>query len=398
MDTLILTPLFGTLFLSIAASLLGVLVYLKKEALLSETLSHSAFLGVVIGFVLSHLLQLPLVYPMAFLIASLSLKMVRHLKKSYTSDSTLCFVLALFFSLAILISSLFQKSYPILIRGANSYLYGSAATICKSDVWVYGALALCCLLLVLICLPILKTCYFDKEYCKSLGISTAKLDKLIEALFILCIVTAIKSVGVVLITAMLITPAIFARLWTRSFGAMFALASFSGAFSCLFGLMLSIEYRVSSGPCIVLVSSAITLISVFVATRGLIVKFYRKAHFRARIVQENILKALFKGNRLDGSVFFSLLTLRLRGLIIFNRGWWSLTQKGRARAMLVIRRHRLWEAYLCFKLNSDPSMVHNSAEQVEHILNEQLEKELDESLDYPTKDPHNQEIFQRPVL
>lgn len=399
MDLLILTPLLATLFLSVSASILGVLIYLRKEALLSETLSHSAFLGIVLGLVLSHVVHLSLVYPVAFLVSFVALKLVRSIKRELTSDAALCFVLAFFFSLAILCSSLLQTSYPTLMRGANSYLYGSAASVLKSDVWLYAVLAVATIVVIVLFMPLIRSSYFDRQYCESIGFKTKFLDKVIEVLFLLSIVTAIKSVGVVLITAMLITPAIFARLWTKSLATMFCLALLCGAISCLLGLYFSVVYRFSSGPFIVLVSSAFTLVSILISPRGLIARYYRRFCFSSRIQQENILKALYKNRVVETKKnLFSWFCLWLKRQTTLSSKGWVLAENGARRAKLVIRRHRLWEAYLCFKLKNDPRLVHASAERVEHIMNEQIEEGIDMSLDYPKRDPHDQEIFQRESL
>ena len=402
MDSLILAPFLGTLFLSITASQLGVLVYLKKEALLSETLSHAAFLGLVIGLVFSHIVKIDLCIACAFVTSVLALKMLSYLGKIYTKDSALCFVLALFFSIAMILSSLLQKNYPVMIRGANAYLYGSASTICKDDVYIYALFTMITLIFIAFAFRYLKISYFDEHYAKNIGRGSRHLSLIGNALFLLSIVTAIKSVGVVLITAMLITPAIFARLWTKTLSQMFVIAFLGASTSAVLGLFLSIKMKVSSGPCIVLTSSILTFISLIFSPNGLLHRWIQRVGFKILIAEENLLKSLLKK---EGSMDKSFLPnyriplmLMAKGDVVWGNGKIFLTEKGEKRGKIVLRRHRLWEAYLCFKLNSPVNKVHASAERVEHILHETIEKQIDKELNFPKTDPHNQEIFQRSNL
>ncbi len=70
----------------------------------------------------------------------------------------------------------------------------------------------------------------------------------------------------------------------------------------------------------------------------------------------------------------------------------NLTEKGRLTAVSVIRKHRLWECFLVYKLNFSWDEVHEVAEQLEHVKSEKLIEELDAFLDYPNHDPHGDPI------
>jgi len=73
----------------------------------------------------------------------------------------------------------------------------------------------------------------------------------------------------------------------------------------------------------------------------------------------------------------------------------SLTEKGRQHAMMIVRKHRLWEVFLVEKLDFSWDEVHDVAEQLEHIKSEKLIDKLDEFLDFPTEDPHGDPIPDR---
>ncbi len=73
----------------------------------------------------------------------------------------------------------------------------------------------------------------------------------------------------------------------------------------------------------------------------------------------------------------------------------SLTDKGRLNAMMIVRKHRLWEVFLVDKLGFSWDEVHDVAEQLEHIKSEKLTDRLDAFLDYPKADPHGDPIPDR---
>jgi len=73
----------------------------------------------------------------------------------------------------------------------------------------------------------------------------------------------------------------------------------------------------------------------------------------------------------------------------------ELTEKGRFTALMIVRKHRLWEVFLLEKLNFSWDEVHDVAEQLEHIKSEKLTDKLEEFLDFPTEDPHGDPIPDR---
>ena len=124
-----------------------------------------------------------------------------------------------------------------------------------------------------------KILLFDADYTKTLGFNTRFIDILITFFIVLAIVIGLQTVGVVLMSAVLLAPAAAARQWTNSLGMMVFLSAVFGAFSGVFGTAISAtENNLSTGPVIVLVATVFVLISfVFSPGRGLL---FREIRFR----------------------------------------------------------------------------------------------------------------------
>jgi manganese/zinc/iron transport system permease protein len=263
---------------------------------------------------------------------------------------------------------------------------------------------------------------FDRQYAKSLGLQVQSIDFLLFILVALAIIIGIRSVGVVLMSAMLIAPAVAARQFTNRLSLLFVLAACFGTLSGFLGNYFSVQLTeilaraypaariiLPTGPMIVLVATVICISALlFAPERGLIVRLWRIARFRYTCICENILKIMW---RIDPKANISLqeiakyqtishpyLKFILRRLV--QQGWiqqerelyYHLTSVGQQRAAKIVRLHRLWEVYLANYLGIGGEKVHRNAEEMEHILTPELESELTLLLQDPRHDPHQQPI------
>ena len=202
--------------------------------------------------------------------------------------------------------------------------------------------------------------------------------------------------------------------------AMLILAAVFGLTSGFLGNYLSVELAQlpslsdarlvwPTGPMVVVVASAICLLSLmFAPERGFFPRFLRIARFRYRCMCENLLKAIWR-KKTESNVFFddiiecqtaSRLYLRIVLWRLQRQGWISkagrsqyrLTQEGERWAARIVRLHRLWEVYLAHYLGVGGERVHRNAEEMEHIITPQIERELTLLLNDPKRDPHHQPI------
>jgi len=228
------------MLMCLSSALVGVVVFLRKRSLIGETLSHASFPGVVIGVWISAL-SIPFydegialgILGGAFLFAFLGLKALNFLesKLKVKADSALCFTLASFFGLGILIASRLQQSHPLWYKQALIFLYGQAATMTNMHILIYACFGLTIVGFILYFYRYLEAVNFDPSFSETLGIRSKRLDTIMFFLIVLAIVVGIRSVGVVLMAGMLIGPAIAARPLTNRLSYHFLLAGLFGLIS-----------------------------------------------------------------------------------------------------------------------------------------------------------------------
>ena len=263
---------------------------------------------------------------------------------------------------------------------------------------------------------------FDSCFAKSLGINLRSVNVVVLLLTVFAIVVGIRSVGVVMMSGMLIAPALAARQMAVSLKNMFILAGCIGAISGFLGNYLSVmipsflkisKMSLPTGPMILIVASLFCFISLlFAPQKGLLTRFMRIVKFKRNCELENILKTLWKRDPEESMTLSSIASLqnlssyrslvRLRKLmakkwVIQKRGVYSLTESGRKKARDIVRLHRLWELYLVH-LGHSKDKVHASAEEMEHVLTPELEKQLTLLLQNPMHDPHNKPIPNEDVI
>lgn len=405
-DPVLRAPTWGCLLMCLASSLMGVLIFLRKRSLLSESLSHATYPGACIGVTLFALFfpqyeewTFIAVLGGAFVSSLLGLKAIHWLeqKGKVRSDAALCFVLAVFFGLGIVIASAMQSQLPTWHKQIQMLLFGQAATMSDMHIWIYGGLAFLVALFLFLTFRPLQASLFDRDFSTSAGMPVAVLERILFWLLLLSLIVGIRSVGVVLMSGMVIAPAVAARQFTDRLQVVFLLAGCFGALSGLLGNYLSVLGNLPTGPMIVLVGTSFALLSLlFAPKRGLLFRFARKLAFRLRCLEENILKGIWKKGRFSETSSLIVRTALWR----LKRGGWidarlELTNDGKQKAASIVRLHRLWELYLSEQLGFQAEKVHRTAEEMEHILTPEMEEKLTRLLENPKHDPHHQPIPER---
>jgi Mn-dependent DtxR family transcriptional regulator len=226
------------------------------------------------------------------------------------------------------------------------------------------------------------------------------------------IVASLQSVGVILVVAMLIIPASTAYLLTNRLRTMLVISAGVGLASAVIGLIAAILLNTTPGPAMTVMAGIIYGMTIVLAPeKGLLVNALRRTKRRRKIMQEDVLKQLFKLDEKDpvvlaalkarlavgrGKLQRALGALRGHKLIVHSNGTVQLTKAGQIAALKLIRAHRLWETYLAERFNLTPEQIHEQAEKYEHLLPEQLLDEIDAKLGHPEKDPHGSPIPKAP--
>lgn len=406
----------GSMLLGTGAGVLGCFTYLRKRALLGDALAHATLPGVCLAFLVTGTKH-PLVL-LAGAIATGALGMasvngiVRHTR--IREDAALALTLSVFFGAGIVLLTRIQKSGAAAQAGLDRFLFGQAASLVQADVWLLGGVTVMLLAAVMLAFKEFQLLAFDAPFAATIGWPIGALELLLSALIVVSVTVGLQLVGVVLMAALLVTPAAAARYWTDRLPRMLMIAALIGAFSGLAGAMVSlIAPRMPTGPWTVVAATFAFLISMLAAPRrGLIARLLRYLRMRQRTTDENVLKTLYHlaepSGDFDAARSGAALAARrpmppreLSGALgrLAQAGWvhraggeFRLTPAGRDRARRVVRLHRLWEVYLTERLHLAADHVHEDAENIEHFLTPELERELELLLARPTYDPHRQPI------
>lgn len=347
-DYTLRTITLGTAVLGGVTGMLGSFAVLRKQSLLGDAISHAALPGIAIAFLITGTKDSNILLLGALISGLLGTFWIRGIiKKTHLKpDTALGLILSLFFGFGILLLTFIQKQPNANQAGLDKYLFGQAATLVESDVWMMTIVTGLCLLVLLLFWKEFKILLFDADYTKTLGFNTKVIDILITSFIVLAIVLGLQTVGVVLMSAMLLAPAAAARQWTNSLSIMVFLAAIFGAFSGVFGTAISAsQNNLSTGPVIVIVASVFVLVSfIFSPSRGLLFKQIRFIQNRRDLELHNTLAFMYRIaqnhrnishphkikilNNFQGYTRGTLQKLVKKNYVKIKGNMWSLTKEG----------------------------------------------------------------------
>ncbi|WP_299114002.1 metal ABC transporter permease [uncultured Winogradskyella sp.] len=347
-DYTLRTITLGTAILGAVTGMLGSFAVLRKQSLLGDAISHAALPGIAIAFLITGTKDTNILLLGALVSGLIGTFWIRGIvKKTHLkSDTALGLILSLFFGFGMLLLTFIQKQPNANQAGLDKYLFGQAATLVESDVWLMAIVTGLCVLVLLLFWKEFKILLFDADYTKTLGFNTKTIDILITSFIVLAIVLGLQTVGVVLMSAMLLAPAAAARQWTNSLAKMVFLAAIFGAFSGVFGTAISAsQNNLSTGPVIVLVAAVFVVFSfIFSPSRGLLFKqirfiknrrdlelnktlafMHQIAETHEDISHPHTIKIL---NNFQGYTKGTLKKLVDKGFVQLQGNMWSLTKLG----------------------------------------------------------------------
>ena len=278
-DYTLRTITIGTAVLGAICGLLGSFAVLRKQSLLGDAISHAALPGIALSFLLTGTKNNTLLLLGALISGLIGAFWIRGIVKNthLKSDTALGLILSLFFGFGMLLLTYIQKQDNANQAGLETYLFGQAATLLISDVFVMILITGISLCIVLVLWKEFKINLFDADYAKTLGFNTKFLDVLITSLIVFAIIMGLQTVGVVLMSAMLLAPAAAARQWTNKLEIMVLLAAIFGAVSGILGTAVSAtQQNLSTGPVIVLIAAVFVVFAfIFSPNRGLLFRQIR---------------------------------------------------------------------------------------------------------------------------
>ncbi len=402
--------MFGTVLLGIAGGVIGTFLLLRRRALLADAVSHAALPGVVGAFLLAVAVgtggrSLPVLLAGALVSGLLGMGCVMLITRftRLSQDAALGIVLSVFFGFGAALLGIVQKMRGAQAAGLNSFIYGSAASMIRTDALLIGLAAAVVVVLAALLFKEFRLLTFDPAFAAGDGWPVGRLDLLLMSLVVAITVLGLQAVGIVLVIAILIVPAASARFWTESLLVMVLVAALIGAVGSYLGTAVSaLAPRLPAGAVIVAALGALFLVSfLFGGSRGVVRAMTTRSRVIRRTVRQNLLRVLYECEEsgldhdadeqmryLSASRRWTPRTLRrmLRRLereqLVYRvpGEQRQLTRTGRYEAMRITRNHRLWEVYLLEHADTAAAHVDHGADSIEHVLGDALVAELEEAV------------------
>ncbi len=269
----------GASLLGAAAGMAGTFLYLRKNALISDAISHATLPGLGFAFLVAFGFgidgrQLLILLSGSALSAALGLYFVNWLTREtrLTQDTAIGCVLSVFFAFGVVLLTIIQVIPAGRKAGLESFLLGSTAGMLYLDALLILILSIITALVLFVFLRPIKLVVFDQGYSETLGISVRRVDFIILTVTLAVTVLGMKIVGLILIVALLIIPAVSARFWSERTNIILVTATLFGALSGYIGSAISaVSPGLPTGPIIVLCCFGLFLFSfLFAPKRGVL--------------------------------------------------------------------------------------------------------------------------------
>ena len=253
------SALMAAIMVGIMSGIIGSFIILRGMSLMGDALSHSVLPGVAVAYMLG--INIMIGATVFGVVAAVLIGFVASHSK-LKNDTSIGVVFSAFFALGFILISMAQSSTNL-----HHILFGNVLAVSDSDLIETFIVLAVVVIFVILFFKELQITSFDNTFAKSYGLNTSVIHYGLMIVLTLVTVSALQTVGIILVVAMLITPAATAFLWTNRLVNMLFLSSCFGAVASFIGLYLSYTINWASGPAIVLVAAIIFLISFVVAPK-----------------------------------------------------------------------------------------------------------------------------------
>ncbi|MCA1958445.1 MAG: metal ABC transporter permease [Nitrospira sp.] len=243
-------------------SLIGVFVVLRGLAFVGAGTSHAAFAGVTLGYLIG---WPPLLLAVAFGVATVWITGWLEEQGRMKLDVSIGILYTATMALAIVFIGL-MKTYNAEVYG---YLFGSVLSVTGEELLLIGGLAALVLGLLIAFWKELLFIAFDQEMAEASGVPARRIFFLLLTLVALTVVVALKTVGAILVFAMILIPASTAYQLTHSLTALTLYSVIIGTATALTGVVVSTVWDIPSGPSIVLLATAVFFFSLVISPKRL---------------------------------------------------------------------------------------------------------------------------------
>ncbi len=405
-----LRALIASSLVGLMCGVLGCFIVLRNMALIGDALAHAILPGVVIAFVLVGYSTLSFFTGavLAGLFTAIGITWIQH-NVNTKNDAAIGIVFTAMFSIGVIGISWISQNEGVHLD-LNDFLFGTVLGVSDSDLYLTAGITAYVLISVVLFYRYLFITTFQPVIAETMGISVQTIHYFLMLLLSFAVVASLQTVGVILVVAMLITPASTALLLSDRLNVVLVISGIIGLLAAILGLVASILLDTTPGPAMAIVATLMYLITVLVAPKkGLIIRTVQKNRLQRKIQLEDTLKQswrilqkqevlsmdnLLKRLGFNRSTLSKHLQRLKRDGLINSIGTDSLelTPDGLNQANRLVRAHRLWETYLVKEIGLTEEQIHEDAEKYEHLLTEDILDEVDKELGFPTQDPHGSPI------
>lgn len=417
---------------AIASTLLGNFLVLRKMSMLGDAITHAVLPGIAVAFYVSQSRSSVAMFVGAVVVGILTALFTEWIRDSGEVDEGA--------SMGVVFTSLFALGLVLLVQTADAVdldpkcvLYGSIELAPEDriqlgswevprSVLVLLPVTLVNALFVLVFFKELRLTSFDPALATTMGISSRLMHYALMVLVSVTAVACFESVGSILVVAMFVVPAAAAYMLTDRLGVMIGISVVIAAASAALGHLSAIVVprwfgygsTTTSGMIAVSAGGLFLAAAALGPKHGVLVKLVRRQLLSLRILCDDIVAYLFRGEESDrepagiedssaktlaSELFASMWSMKVAVAILRSRGELDvqddnlmLTEVGRERGKRLVRSHRLWEQYLVDQAGSDTGRIHGQAERFEHFTDRSLRDRLAKQTDGPDRDPHGRPI------
>jgi zinc transport system permease protein len=241
--------------IAILCATLGLFLVLRKLSLIGDGLSHVSFGAIALGLFLG---IYPIYAAIPIVIAASFVVLVITEKAKVYGDAAIGIISSVGIAAGVILASLSHGFNVDLF----SYLFGNILAISTQEVYLSVGLSLVVLITIFLLYNDLFSATFDEEYSKITGVKTKRLNAILMCLTSITVVLAIKVVGIMLVSAFLILPAVTALQIAKGFKSAMAIASLAAVFSVLAGITISFYTDLPAGATVVLINFALFIIAL----------------------------------------------------------------------------------------------------------------------------------------
>lgn len=251
--------LVTAIVIGIVSGAVGCFIILRSMSLMGDAISHAVLPGVALSFILGINF-----FVGAIVFGLLASVIITYIKENSVikGDTAIGITFSSFLALGIILIGVANSSTDLF-----HILFGNILAVQDSDKWITIGVSVFVLGVIILFFKELLITSFDPILAKSMGMNVNAYHYMLMILLTLVSVTAMQSVGTILIVALLITPAATAYLYANSLKVMLVMSSAIGALSSVLGLYLGYTFNVAAGSSIVLTSATIFLISFFISPK-----------------------------------------------------------------------------------------------------------------------------------